>query len=109
MKRQLLSAVIFLMALLSPCVVDVQMNTIHVEAYTMSDVEREIWQDEDTASMETVHEARCRFVKKIKVESVEEKCEIDRQEDDPENQSKFRTHIFYAREAGGIPNIRCLS
>ena len=109
MKRQLLSAVIFLMALLSPCVVDVQMNTIHVEAYTMSDVEREIWQDEDTVSMETVHEARCRIVKKIKVESVEEKCEIDRQEDDPVNQSKFRTHIFYAREAGGIPNIRCLS
>ena len=109
MKRQLLSAVIFLVALLSPCVVDVQVNTIHVEAYTMSDVEREIWQDEDTSSMETVHEARSRIVKKIKVESVEEKCEIERQEDDPENQSKFRTHIFYAREAGGIPNIRCLS
>lgn len=109
MKRQLLSTIIFLVALLAPCVVDVQINTIHVEAYTMSDVEREIWQDEDTASMETVHEARCRIVKKIKVESVEEKCEIDRQEDDPCNQSKFRTHIFYAREAGGIPNIRCLS
>ena len=109
MKRQLLSAVIFLVALLTPCVVDVQVNTIHVEAYTMSDVEREIWQDEDTASMETVHEARCRLVKKIKVESVKEKCEIDHQEEDPKNQSKFRTHIFYAREAGGIPNIRCLS
>ena len=109
MKRQLLSAVIFLMALLSPCVVDVQVNTIHVEAYTMSDVEREIWQDEDTASMETVHEARCRQVKKIKVESVEEKREVDSKEEDPINQSKFRTHIFYAREAGGIPNIRWLS
>lgn len=109
MKRQLLSTIIFLVALLAPCVMDVQINTIHVEAYTMSDVEREIWQDEDTASMETVHEARCRIVKKIKVESVEEKCEIDCQEDDPVNQSKFRTHIFYSREAGGIPNIRWLS
>ena len=109
MKRQLLSAVIFLLALLAPCVVDVQMNTFSVEACVVSEAEREIWQDEDTASMETVHEARCRIVKKIKVESVEEKCEIDRQEDDPVNQSKFRTHIFYAREAGGIPNIRWLS
>ena len=109
MKRQLLSAVIFLLALLAPCVVDVQMNTFSVEACVVSETEREIWQDEDTASMETVHEARCRLVKKIKVESVEEKCETDRQEDDPVNQSKFRTHIFYAREAGGIPNIRYLS
>lgn len=109
MKRQLLSAVIFLLALLAPCVVDVQVNTIHVEAYTMSDVEREIWQDEDKASMDIVHEARGRLIKKIKVESVEEKGDIDRKEDDPVNQSKFRTHIFYAREAGGIPNIRCLS
>ena len=109
MKRQLLSAVIFLLALLAPCVVDVQMNTFSVEACVVSEAEREIWQDEDTASMETVHEARYRIVKKIKVESVEEKCEIDRQEDDPCNQSKFRTHIFYAREAGGIPNIRWLS
>ena len=109
MKRQLLSAIIFLLALLAPCVVDVQVNTVHVEAYTMSDVEREIWQDEDTASMETVHEARGRLIKKIKVESVEEKREVDSKEEDPINQSKFRTHIFYAREAGGIPNIRWLS
>ena len=109
MKRQLLSTVIFLLALLAPCVVDVQMNTLSVEACVVSDAERDIWQDEETTKMETVHEARSRIVKKIKVESVEEKCEIDRQEDDPCNQSKFRTHIFYAREAGGIPNIRCLS
>lgn len=109
MKRQLLSAVIFLMALLAPCVVDVQMNTFSVDACVVSEAEREIWQDEETTKAETVHEARCRQVKKIKVESVEEKCEIDRQEEDPVNQSKFRTHIFYAREAGGIPNIRWLS
>ena len=109
MKRQLLSTVIFLLALLAPCVVDVQMNTFSVEACVVSEAEREIWQDEDTASMETVHEARCRFVKKIKVESVEEKREVDSKEEDPINQSKFRTHIFYAREAGGIPNIRWLS
>ena len=109
MKRQLLSTVIFLLALLAPCVVDVQMNTFSVEACVVSEAEREIWQDEDTSAMETVHEARSRLVKKIKVESVEEKREVDSKEEDPINQSKFRTHIFYAREAGGIPNIRWLS
>ena len=109
MKRQLLSTIIFLLALLAPCVVDVQMNTFSVEACAVSDVEREIWQEEDTTKMETVQEARGRLIKKIKVESVEEKREVDSKEEDPIKQSKFRTHIFYAREAGGIPNIRCFS
>jgi hypothetical protein len=109
MKRQLLSTIIFLLSLLAPCVVDVQMNTFSVEACVVSEAEREIWQDEETTKVETVHEARGRLIKKIKVESVEEKREVDSKEEDPINQSKFRTHIFYAREAGGIPNIRWLS
>lgn len=85
------------------------MNTFSVEACVVSEAECEFWQDEEITKMETVHEARGRLIKKIKVESVEEKREVDSKEEDPIMQSKFRTHIFYAREAGGIPNIRCLS